>query len=88
MQTCAAVGCQVKTDYFMCGAHWHLVPARLRRDLRQEFNDDNRREAIRAVAIKEHKTKLYETWSQTFDVDKLSPEEQTMAAPRRPKKIA
>lgn len=88
MQICAAVGCKVETSYFMCGAHWHMVPARLRRALHEEFTDENRLEAIRIVAIKEHKTRLYETWIQTYDIDKLTPEERTMLAPRRPKNAA
>jgi len=88
MPICAAIGCKVETAYFMCGSHWHMVPARLRRALAQDFNDENRLEAIRIVAIKEHKTRLYETWRETVDTDDVTPEERTMKAPRRSRNAA
>lgn len=58
MKACQAVGCPVVVKFGFCGSHSRLVPVVIRRRLKAR-DPQARLDAIRAVAAKEGKLKLF-----------------------------
>ena len=66
MSTCNAAGCKILTKRFMCGPHQRMIGVAIRRRLRYG-GKPVRMAAIRAVAEKEGKLKLYEELEMAED---------------------
>lgn len=75
-RTCQAVGCQhsVPADHLMCGEHWRMVPAPLRRELLA------RRRALRGVSGREVATMAMYLSSRQTAIDTVQAKQNARVA--------